>query len=410
MNYEDWRQENLDDLCSLIADCPHSTPKWMDEGVFVIRSWNVRRGMMNFDKISFTDEASYQGRIRRAQPTTGDIVITREAPMGEVAMIPDGLKCCLGQRLVLLKPDAKKINNRYLLYSLQSHYVQSQILSNEGTGSTVSNLRIPDLKGLKIPVPKLEQQEKIASILSSLDDKIELNRQTNKTLEAIAQALFKEWFVDFNFPGATGEMQESELGEIPKGWRVGRLFDICRLVGGGTPKTSVSEYWVDGNIPWISAKDVTPNNGTFIIETDKKITELGLQESSAKLLPKHSTIITARGTVGNYCIIPEPMAISQSNYALVSKYEKNAYFLFCLVGSLITELKQRSYGTVFDTITTNSLSDIPIVKPAEGILDKFQKTIRPIFESILELQKQIYTLTQLRDSLLPKLMKGEIDL
>jgi type I restriction enzyme, S subunit len=206
----EWGISRLDDLCSLIADCPHSTPKWTDSGVFVIRSWNVRQGKLNFDKVSFTNKDTYQERVKRAKPTSGDIVITREAPMGEVCMIPKMLKCCLGQRLVLLRPNTDLVDNRYLLFSLQSPFVNAQILVSEGTGSTVSNLRIPDLKDLKIPLPPLNIQQKIAEILSSLDDKIELNRHTNATLEAMAQTLFKEWFVK---PITEGVAEKTSLDE-----------------------------------------------------------------------------------------------------------------------------------------------------------------------------------------------------
>jgi type I restriction enzyme S subunit len=187
----------LDSLCELIADCPHSTPVWTTSGVIVLRSQNIRGGRLDLSNPSYTDEQHFQDRIRRAEPTAGDLVITREAPMGEVCEIPPGLRCCLGQRMVLLRPDHSKAVSRYLLFALQSSAVQAQIMWAEGTGSTVSNLRIPDLKKLKIPSPPLVEQRAIAHILGTLDDKIELNRNRNETLEAMARALFKDWFVDF---------------------------------------------------------------------------------------------------------------------------------------------------------------------------------------------------------------------
>ncbi len=137
----------------------------------------------------------FQKRIKRAEPQFEDIVFTREAPMGEVCLIPENLKCCLGQRQVLLRPK-KEVNSRYLFWALQSPYVQQQISWNEGTGSTVSNVRIPVLK--KLNIPRHENNEnKIADILSSIANKIEVNRQINQTLESMARAIFKSWFVDF---------------------------------------------------------------------------------------------------------------------------------------------------------------------------------------------------------------------
>jgi len=200
-------------------------------------------------------------------------------------------------------------------------------------------------------LPPLPTQRRIAEILSALDDKIELNRQTNATLEAIAQAIFKEWFVDFNFPGATGEMVESELGLIPKGWRVDSILLVADLLSGGTPSTRNNAYW-NGDIKWVSAKDVSSAQGSFVLDTERKITRLGVKNSSTKILPKLTTIVTARGTVGSYCILSEPMAMNQTNYGLKAKEQESDYFVFFSLASLVEQLKQASYGTIFDTITT----------------------------------------------------------
>ncbi len=188
----------LEDICEAIIDCPHSTPVWTESGVIVLRNQNIRNGRLDLSQPSYTDEAHFVERTKRAKPVEGDLVITREAPMGEVCMIPAGLRCCLGQRMVLLRPDRAKVEPRYLLYALQSPAVQHEIGVNEGTGSTVSNLRIPLLKALSIPIRLLPEQRAIAHILGTLDDKIELNRRMNETLEAMARALFKSWFVDFD--------------------------------------------------------------------------------------------------------------------------------------------------------------------------------------------------------------------
>ena len=187
-------EATLASLCELVVDCPHATPKWTESGVVVLRNQNIKGGRLDLSAPSFTDEEHYRGRVKRAAPRGGDIVITREAPMGDVCQIPEGLRCCLGQRQVLLRPNVQKVDSRFLLFALQSPQVQDQIAWNHGTGSTVSNLRIPVLEALKIPVPTLEQQRRVALLLGALDDRITLLRETNATLEAIAQALFKSWF------------------------------------------------------------------------------------------------------------------------------------------------------------------------------------------------------------------------
>src|SRR5690606_30833055 len=222
----------------------------------VLRNQNIRKGRLELTEPSYTDEAHYIQRTKRATPREGDLVITREAPMGEVCMIPPGLKCCLGQRMVLLRPDSKKVDPKYLLYVLQSDPVQREIKVNEGTGSTVSNLRIPLLENLRIPLRSISEQRRIAHILGTLDDKIELNRRMNETLEAMARALFKSWFVDFDpvrakmagrDPGLPkdiadlfpGRLVKSELGEIPAGWRWRQLGELVELTRGTTYKSSL---------------------------------------------------------------------------------------------------------------------------------------------------------------------------
>ena len=185
----------LESLCELVIDCPHSTPKWTDEGIIVLRNQNIKSGVLDLSSPSFTNEDDYLKRIKRAVPRAGDIVFTREAPMGEVCMVPEGLKCCLGQRQVLLRPKSD-VNGQYLFWALQSPYVQQQIAWNEGTGSTVSNVRIPVLKTLNIP--RIANEDMIAKSLTDISSKLSLNTQTNQTLEQMAQAIFKSWFVDFD--------------------------------------------------------------------------------------------------------------------------------------------------------------------------------------------------------------------
>ncbi|HCO0189837.1 TPA: restriction endonuclease subunit S, partial [Escherichia coli] len=253
-----WPEFRLDEITTLIVDCPHSTPEWTDSGVIVLRSNNIRNGALDLATPSFTTEEGYLERIKRAIPSEEDIVLTREAPMGEVCIIPKGIKCCLGQRMVLIRADKSQVIPEYLLYVMQSSYIQHQISWNEGTGTTVSNIRIPNIKALKIPLPKITIQRTIVSNLLVIDKKIAINTGINQTLEQMSQTLFKSWFVDFDpvvdnaldagnpIPEALqsraelrqkvrnstdfkplpaeirslfpSEFEETELGWVPKGW------------------------------------------------------------------------------------------------------------------------------------------------------------------------------------------------
>lgn len=240
-------------------------------------------------------------------------------------------------------------------------------------------------------IPEPEEQRAIASVLSSLDDKIDLLHRQNQTLEQMAETLFQQWFVE----------------EADEGWEETTLFDAIELVGGGTPKTSIEEYW-NGNIKWLSGGDIASNHKSIITSSEKTITEEGLNNSSAKLLPKFSTVISARGTVGKYCIISEPMAYSQSNYGIKPKYQDCYFFTYLLINHSVEELNSAAYGSVFDTITTNTFKGLEIALPSEKEIKAFEAKVENYFFKILNNQTHIRTLTALRDALLPKLMSGEV--
>jgi type I restriction enzyme S subunit len=179
------------------------------------------------------------------------------------------------------------------------------------------------------------------------------------------------------------------------------------LIGGGTPKTSVDEYW-NGDIGWLSAKDITPNHKGVISSTEKTITTEGFNNSSTKILPRFSTIISARGTVGKYAILAEDMAFSQSNYGIIPRYTECYFFTYLLVANVVDELISAAYGSVFDTITTKTFKEQYVTIPTEKEIVIFEEKISPIFWKIINNSKQIKTLETLRDTLLPKLMSGKV--
>jgi type I restriction enzyme S subunit len=222
-------------------------------------------------------------------------------------------------------------------------------------------------------------------------------------LEQQAQALFKSWFVDFE-PFKNGEFVESELGMIPKGWRVGTFLDNIKVMPGGTPSTSRSEYWDDGTIPFFSPKDV---NGVYCFETEKSITELGLNNCSSNLYPKDTLFITARGTVGKLTLAGVPMAMNQSNYALVAREGVGKYYLYLITQTLVSVLLKKANGAVFSAITTRDFNE-PTLMPTHNDLKNFELLVTPIFKKLFQTSVESRRLAELRDTLLPKLMSGEL--
>lgn len=427
----------LVNLCDQIVDCPHSTPIWTNSGKVVLRSSNIRGGRLDLSDKSFTDDRHFADRIRRAKPRAGDLVITREAPMGEVCLIPDGLECCLGQRMVLLRPKTAEIDPTYLLYAIQSPAVQHQIGWAEGTGSTVSNLRIPHLEALKIPAPALSVQKFIAHILGTLDDKIELNRRINQTLEEMAQALFKSWFVDFDpvkakmsvlesggtseeaeqaamqiISGKTAEeleafrqsdpnayadlahtaslfpsrLVESELGQIPEGWELQRIDSLLELAYG---KSLSKTERINGVVPVYGSGGLT---GTH----------------NAPLVNGPGIIVGRKGTVGSLYWENNDFFPIDTVFYVVPNPGIPMIFLFELLKTL--GLSQMNTDAAVPGLNRNNVYRLLVPGCPINLIQEFSAAAAGFRAGINRLQNGTEALVVLRDSLLPKLLSGELEI
>lgn len=405
----------LGDVAEAIVDCEHKTAPTQERGIPLIRTTDIKSGRLNLKSARHVSEETFRTWSRRIEPLPDDIIIAREAPIGEVGIVPPGERVCLGQRTTLVRADRNKADPYYLLYLLCTREIKRE-MTNHAAGSVVQHLNVQDIRALPLPrLPELAAQRAVSTVLSCLDQKIGLIGRMNTTLVALARAIFTRWFVDFEFPdvdrrpykSSGGGLSSSRVGDIPEGWRVGSVLDCADLLSGGTPRTEIAEYW-GGRIKWVSARDVTAANGTYIVDTERKITKAGMDNSNAKLLPKNATIVTARGTVGNYCLLGEPMAINQTNYGLKGKAGYGDYFVFFTVARLVNQMRQRSYGTVFDTITTQTFSDMEISLPPLALVESFESIIAGIMNRSLGNHLEAGTLAATRDGLLPKLMSEKI--
>ena len=431
---------HLESLCDDIVDCPHSTPKWTEEGIVVIRNQNIRNGRLDISSPSFTNEENYAKRSRRITLSTGDLIITREAPMGEVCLIPNNLRCCLGQRMVALRVDITKVESRYLLYALQSRQVQYQIGFNEGTGSTVSNMRIPVLKSLEIPVATKEQQKAIAHILGTLDDKIELNHKMNQTLEEIAKAIFKSWFVDFDPVRAkaegrpTGlppeisdlfpdELVESEVGEIPMGWEVTVLgSQLSFVLGGDWGKAEFSDQ-TPNRCLCIRGADIA--NLQCYIASDMPIRYLKDSSFAKRALKPWDVVFEISGgsptqSTGRSVLVTTEMLenydspLTTSNFCRLLRFNSQASSLFHYYS--FRSAYDRDEYFQYETGTTGIKNfgfkyyseEIKYVLPSESCLKAFSKIATPMIEKLGLTLQENEILSSLRDTLLPKLISGEL--
>jgi type I restriction enzyme S subunit len=394
----------------------------------------------------------------------GDILLSIRAPIGRVNRAVE--RCSIGRGLAVVR--CKNLFDttfiEYILRSL-SHYWNSL----ENQGSVFGNAKRDDLEKLILIWPTESIRHAIAHILGSLDDKIELNRRMNKTLEAIARAIFKSWFIDFdpvidnalragnsipdsmaeraeirrqileqNQPSSSSQrvkdrnylggfdfsnlgnvsideihglfpdsFQDSELGEIPKGWEVITLSEFLNIIGGGTPKTKVKEYW-GGDIPWFSVVDAPSETDVFVIDTEKHVTQLGVERSSTKVLRKGTTIISARGTVGKCALLGRPMAMNQSCYGIQGKNGESDYFIYFVIKRQVSDLQRSGHGSVFNTITRDTFRTIRTILPPTKLTILFEDTVCELMELILSNLFENLTLASLRDTLLPKLISGEL--
>ena len=341
-----------------------------------------------------------------------DIIISARGTVGALGVIKTPMafnQSCYGLRA------NNKVNSDFLYYLLKNSI---NILKNNTHGSVFNTITKDTFNHIKVNLPSLEEQEKIANILSSLDDKIELNNDMNKTSEEMAQAIFKRWFVDFEFPNENGEpykssggeMVESELGMIPKGWEVKCLCDIGEIISGGTPSTKNEEYY-GGEISWITPKDLSGYDRKFISKGERSITELGLQKSSAKLLPKGTVLFSSRAPIGYVAIAGKEVCTNQGFKSVVCDNDvMNNNYIYYFLKSNKENIENISSGSTFKEISGAHMKGIKIIVPSMDILNKFNDLVKS-FDSLLEKNyNEIDALEGIRDSLLPKLMSGKIKL
>jgi type I restriction enzyme S subunit len=329
----------------------------------------------------------------------GTLVVIARGSLGLSAQL--GEPMTFNQSCYGLEADNSKLLDDFLYYVWQYRFNQIQSVSH---GTVFDTITMDSFKDIDIPLPPLETQKRICNVLTAIDDKIEINNEINETIEDMAQAMFKSWFVDFR---PFDDFKTSKVGEIPEGFTISNLTDVTDIVLGGTPDSDEDSYW-DGDIVWAKTKDVSNEEEAFISSTEENITKEGLEESSTEIAPEDSTIITARGTVGELAMPTFDMAINQSCYSLVAERDTDHYFVYCLMNDILNNLTSRTHGTVFDTITKRTLNEQEIVLPPAEQRKKFDQRVDPLMEKIKKNQSETEYLKELRDALLPKLMSGEI--
>lgn len=400
MKPQEWSEVVIDELCETIIDCVNKTAPVVDfpTPYKMIRTTNVRDGWISLNSVKYVDHATYLLWTRRQTPKKGDVILTREAPLGEVGMLRSDDQVFLGQRLVSYRVNPKKLDNRFLLYAFQGDCLRAQIKAL-GSGSTVEHMRVPDAKNLKVFLPPLASQKKIGSILAAYDDLIENNTRRIEILEEMARRLYEEWFVQFRFPGHEGvEFKESELGLIPEGWDIQPLYDIAEVTYGHPFKAS--QFNEDGvGLGIVRIRDIKA--GEVKTYTSEEGKPKHLIENGDILIGMDGQFHMGKWAGGQAWLV--------QRVARFRPKKIGRYFLFLSLERPIKHLENTIVGTTVAHLSAKDLQELHVVMPEKAVLDAASAFLEPIYDLEMKLRRKNANLRAQRDLLLPKLISGEID-
>mgnify|MGYP000062506238 FL=1 len=377
-----WETYKLKQLCSEIVDCVNKTAPTSDVPTpyKMLRTSDIRGGKINLENLNCVTKEVYEKWTRRGKLQKGDVIFTREAPLGEVGLVREEKNYFLGQRLVLFRSNDKICDGRFLMYSLLWHDNKQAIIS-KGVGSTVAHLRVPECENIEIKVPDLDAQHRIADILSAYDDLIENNQKQIKLLEEAAQRLYKEWFVDLRFPG---HENTKIVDGVPEGWSRGLLKELISVNYGKDHKKAPD----DGNIP------VYGSGGL-------------MRKCNKSLFSGEAVLIPRKGSLNNIMYVDETFWTVDTMFYATMKQPHTAVFVYFFVKAF--DMYSMNIGAAVPSMTTKILDAMDVVIPDKETLEKFDKYAKTYFNKIKTLQGQNEQLKTARDLLLAKLMNGKVE-
>ena len=357
---------------------------------------------------------TYEPYSGGAKFQNGDTIMARITPClenGKHAYISllDENETAFGSTEYIVMRGKKGVSDNKFVYYLTHHpsFKNSAIKSMVGSSGR-QRAQVIVLENLTMPLPILSEQIRIADMLSEFDDKIAVNRRICENLEAQAQALFKSWFVDFE-PFKNGKFVESELGMIPEGWRVGRLEELGDIVGGATPSKSEDSYYTSKGIAWLTPKDLSNKLSKFTSHGEIDLTQEGYNSCSAKLLPKGSVLFSSRAPIGYLTIAKNDICTNQGFKSVVPKYAGTAY-IYYLLKTNTKRIESMSSGTTFKEASGSLMKSLAVIIPPKSIIDNYEASVVEIFNEQEVIEDESTRLAELRDTLLPKLMSGQIKL
>lgn len=375
---------------------------YVEEGIPFIMASDIRHGRVDIEGANKLPQ-EITDRLRIGFCEGGDVLLSHKGSVGYVAIAPEhDPYLMLTPQVTYYRVDENRLLPEFLSYAFRDPQFQKRLVSTAGQQGTRGYVGIRAQRQLKVWFADLSVQRSLVDAIQPYDDLIENNRRRMALLEEAARQLYREWFVRLRFPG---HEHTRIIDGVPEGWERKSAYDALEILSGGTPKTTVSDYW-GGDIRFYTPKDAV--DGVWVTDAERSITEQGLANCNSKLYPRETVFISARGTVGKLNMAQRPMAMSQSCYALVGKLELGQPFVFFAMQAAVEALKQQAVGAVFDAIIVETFKRIHILIPDAKLLRLFDESFRPVLHQIENLTIQSQKLRAARDLLLPRLMSGEI--
>jgi type I restriction enzyme S subunit len=404
-----WCWASLSEVCERVS-VGHVGPTSQyfsasEDSVPLIRSQDVRPGILHLDN-AIRVAPEFHRKLKKSKLWAGDILFVRVgANRGDCCVVPAGIGEVNCANVVFARP---LFDTGFFGFYFRSQFAQ-KLLLNVTTGAAQGVINTECIARMPVPVPPSDTQRRIAVILSAYDDLIENNTRRIRVLEQMAQMLYREWFVNLCFPGhEKARMVDSELGQIPEDWTIEPITNVAEILGGGTPATGVPEYWENGNIDWYSPSDLTAASSMFMFGSTKKITELGLKKSSARLFPANSVMMTSRATIGVVSINRTPSCTNQGFITCVPGNRTSHFHIYFWMLENKDKITSIATGATFKEINKRTFRELPIVVPSAAVLSHFQDIVSPICGLIENLLRRNKILRATRDLLLPKLVSGEV--
>lgn len=403
-----WERVSVAEVCESIVDCVNKTAPTVDEPTpyKMIRTTNVKKGWVNLSEVKYVTKETFDRWTRRQLPQKGDVILTREAPLGEVGMLRGDDQVFLGQRLVSYRANPAKLDNRFLLYAFQGRDVQAQV-KGLGSGATVEHMRVPDCEKLTLSLPPLSEQRGIASILSAYDDLIENNTRRIAILEEMARRIYEEWFVRFRFPGHEQVKRvESELGLIPEGWKVVAASDAITI----NPKVRVPK---EGLKPFVPMGSLSQNS-MLITDIEGREGNSGSKFQNGDTLFARITPCLENGKTGFVQFLPsdDAMAFGSTEFIVLRSQTLCPEYVYALARSdefRANAIKSMSGATGRQRVKEACFDAFLLAQPDEETLQRYREIVQPMFAMIRKLAAKNANLRATRDLLLPKLISGELD-